>query len=42
MISENTPYKLAEILRDTWPQLFHLKGFKNGNINTTTTKEGMV
>lgn len=42
MISENTPYKLAEILRDTWPQLFHLKGFKNGHINTTTTKEGMV
>lgn len=42
MISENTPYKLAEILRDTWPQLFHVKGFKNGRNNTTTTKEGMV
>lgn len=42
MISENTPPKLAEIIRDTWPQLFHLKGFKNGRINTTTTKEGVV
>ena len=26
MIDENTPYKLAEIIRDTWPQLYHLKG----------------
>ena len=25
MIDENTPYKLAEIIRDTWPQLYHLK-----------------
>jgi len=22
MISSNTPYKLAEIIRDTWPQLY--------------------
>lgn len=22
MINEETPYKLAEIIRDTWPQLF--------------------
>ena len=22
MISSTTPYKLAEILRDTWPQLY--------------------
>jgi hypothetical protein len=22
MISTETPYKLAEIIRDTWPQLF--------------------
>lgn len=22
MISSETPYKLAEIIRDTWPQLF--------------------
>ena len=25
MIDENTPYKLAEIIRDTWPQLYYLK-----------------
>jgi hypothetical protein len=24
MIDENTPYKLAEIIRDTWTQLYHL------------------
>ena len=22
MIDDDTPYKLAEIIRDTWPQLF--------------------
>ena len=22
MITTNTPYKLAEIIRDTWPQLY--------------------
>ena len=46
MISKDTPYKLAEIIRDTWPQLFWLKEFKkvntNGSINTSTTEEGMV
>jgi len=25
MIDENTPDKLKEIIRDTWPQLYHLK-----------------
>ena len=25
MINKDTPYKLAEIIRDTWPQLYHLK-----------------
>lgn len=25
MIDENTPYKQAEIIRDTWPQLYYLK-----------------
>ena len=25
MIDDNTPYKVAEIIRDTWPQLYHLK-----------------
>jgi len=28
MISSTTPYKLVEILHDTWPQLFYLKGQK--------------
>ncbi len=31
MIDENTPYKLAEIIRDTWPQLYHLKRSANEN-----------
>jgi hypothetical protein len=25
MINSDTPYKLSEIIRDTWPQLFHLQ-----------------
>ena len=25
MINEDTPYKVAEIIRDTWPQLYYLK-----------------
>ena len=25
MIDEDTPYKMAEIIRDTWPQLYYLK-----------------
>ena len=25
MIDENTPYKMAEIIQDTWPQLYYLK-----------------
>jgi len=25
VINEDTPYKLAEIIRDTWTQLYHLK-----------------
>ena len=25
MIDENIPYKLAEIIQDTWPQLYYLK-----------------
>ena len=25
MIDENTPYKMVEIIRDTWPQLYYLK-----------------
>ena len=29
MISSNTPYKMAEIVRDTWPQLYSLNNFQN-------------
>ena len=29
MISSETPYKIAEIIRDTWPQLYHLNNFQN-------------
>jgi len=25
VIDENTPYKMVEIIRDTWPQLYYLK-----------------
>jgi hypothetical protein len=46
MIQDNTPSKLREIIMDTWPQLYWLKKDskvnKNGSINTTTNKEGMV
>ena len=46
MITSETPYKLAEIIRDTWPQLFWLKDSKvntNGSINVnTTTNKGVV
>jgi hypothetical protein len=31
VINENTPYKLAEIIRDTWPQLYYLKRSANEN-----------
>lgn len=27
MITSETPYKLAEIIRDTWPGLYHLKSY---------------
>jgi len=45
MINENTSPKEREIIMDTWPQLYWLKNSKvnkNGSINTTTNKEGMV
>jgi glutaredoxin len=29
MISSETPYKLADIIRDTWPQLFILNKIQN-------------
>ena len=45
MITKDTPYKLAEIIRDTWPQLYYLKDSKvnkNGSKHTTSTDEGVV
>jgi hypothetical protein len=37
MITRETPYKLAEIIQDTWPQLFYLKQEKQkiDSINTS-------
>ena len=40
VIQTNTSYKLAEIIRDTWPQLFYLKGAKN-NDRTCRTDQRM-
>ena len=52
MINEDDPYKLKEIIMDTWPNLFWLKDIKksskdlkvnnNGSKYITTTEEGMV
>jgi hypothetical protein len=46
MITSETPYKLAEIIRDTWPQLYYLKYFKGGkkigSINTKSTNKRVV
>jgi hypothetical protein len=46
VIPQNSSYKLANIIRDTWPQLFWLKDSKdkkNGSINVNTTKsKGVV
>jgi glutaredoxin len=43
MISSNTPYKLAEIIRDTWPQLFILnknQNYKKDMNFTVYSKDG--
>ena len=37
MISSETPYKLAEIIRDTWPQLFLLNKIQNDKKDMTFT-----
>ena len=46
VINQHTPYKLAEIIRDTWPQLYYLKEFKkvnkNGSKHTKSPQEGVV
>ena len=36
MISSHTPYKLAEIIRDTWPQLYRPMKI---NYNTERTQK---
>jgi hypothetical protein len=35
MITSETPYKLAEIIRDTWPQLYRppIKTYNKSSIN---------
>jgi len=38
VISSQTPYKLAEIIRDTWPQLYWLKDSKVNNNDNKYTK----
>jgi len=43
MISSETPYKLAGIIRDTWPQLFILNKIQNQKKNmkfTIYSKDG--
>ena len=43
MISSETPYKFAEIIRDTWPQLFLLNKIQNKEKNmkfTVYSKDG--
>lgn len=43
MISSDTPYKLAEIIRDTWPQLYNYNRLRtnetqiSSGISTTTS-----
>jgi hypothetical protein len=42
MINENTPYKLAEIIRDTWPNLYRTptkKKNEKGIQSNTETRE---
>jgi hypothetical protein len=43
MISSDTPYKLAEIIRDTWPNLFRpmkpIYNKQNEPSKTQTNKE---
>ena len=40
MISSNTPYKLAEIIQDTWPNLYYLKDIKKPMTFTVYSKDG--
>ena len=40
MIDDSTPYKVAEIIRDTWPNLFYLKDIKKPMTFTVYSKDG--
>ena len=40
MISSETPDKLAEIIRDTWPNLYYLKDIKKPMTFTVYSKDG--
>ena len=40
MINDDTPYKLAEIIRDTWPNLYYLKDIKKPMTFTVYSKDG--
>ena len=45
MISSTTPDKLAEIIRDTWPQLYnytHLKGNETEIPSSTSTTTSSI
>jgi glutaredoxin len=40
VISSTTPYKLVEIIQDTWPNLFYLKDIKKPMTFTVYSKDG--
>ena len=40
MINEDTHYKMAEIIRDTWPNHFYLKDIKKPMTFTVYSKDG--
>jgi len=40
VIDDSTPYKMAEIIRDTWPQLYYLKDIKKPMTFTVYSKDG--
>lgn len=39
MITSETPYKLAEIIRDTWPQLYRPTKIEYNNQSSETDDE---
>ena len=39
MISSSTPYKLAEIIRDTWPQLYRPMKIDYNNQKTSKNEQ---